>query len=63
MNGARSKIAFWVYILGNLATFVKLTFFDHYAYTAWNWIIVVPINELLAAMWPIYWAIIKPFFG
>jgi hypothetical protein len=65
-NKARWSMAFlaWaVFWLGNIATFVKLTFFDGYEYTWWNWIIVVPINEFLAMMWPIYWVILRPLFG
>jgi hypothetical protein len=57
------KVAWVVYWLGNLATFVKLTFFAGYHYTWWNWLIAIPINEILAAMWPIYWAILYPLFG
>lgn len=60
----RMKTIIWViYWLGNLGTFVKLTFFDAYQYTWWNWIIVVPINEFLAAIWPIYWVVLRPLFG
>lgn len=52
-----------VYVLGNIATFVKLSFFDGYVYTWWNWIIVLPINEFLAMIWPIYWLVLRPLFG
>ena len=55
--------AWVVYWIGNIATFVKLTFFDGYQYTWRNWIIVLPINELLAAIWPIYWVVLRPLFG
>lgn len=51
------------YHLGALATFGKLTFLDDYIYTWWNWIIAVPINAFLAAIWPIYWGILRPVFG
>lgn len=51
------------YYLGAFATFGKLTFFDHYIYTWWNWIIVLPINAFLATIWPIYWGILRPLFG
>ena len=58
------KPLLWVvYWLGNIATFAKLTFFSGYHYTSWNWLIVVPINEFLAAIWPIYWAILHPLMG
>ncbi len=49
--------------VGNAATFIWLTFFDGYSYTAWNWIVAVPVNFILAAMWPIYWAILRPLMG
>lgn len=52
-----------IYWVGHIATFGKLTFFDGYQYNWWNWIIVVPINEFLAAIWPIYWLILRPIFG
>lgn len=50
------------YLVGDVATFVKLTFFDDYAYTWWNWIFAVPINIFLSTIWPIYWAILVPIF-
>lgn len=52
-----------IYWVGYLSTFGYLTFFDDYQYTWWNWIIVLPINGFLAFMWPVYWAIIRPFFS
>lgn len=52
-----------IYIIGNLATFAKLTFFDDFNYTWWNWIIILPLNEFLAIIWPLYWLIIRPIFG
>lgn len=55
--------AYGAYFLLDLATFVFLTFFDGYRYTWWNWIVAVPVNFMLAAIWPIYWAIIRPLFG
>lgn len=56
--------AFWlVYWLGHVGTFVKLTFLDGYQYNWWNWIFAIVINEFLAAIWPIYWLLLRPFFG
>ena len=52
-----------LFLLGELATFVYLTFFDGYVYTAWNWLIAVPINLFLALIWPLYWAILRPLLG
>lgn len=46
-----------------IATFVKLTFFDGYVYTWWNWLIAVPVNVFLSQIWPLYWLILKPIHG
>jgi hypothetical protein len=43
-------------------TFVFLTFFDHYQYNLWNWIIALPVNVFLGAIWPIYWLILHWVF-
>jgi len=51
------------YNLVLLGTFIKLTFLDGYDYTWWNWIIVIPLNIFLSAIWPIYWLILRPLFG
>tara|TARA_R110000868_G_scaffold54164_4_gene169611 strand:- start:12852 stop:13067 length:216 start_codon:yes stop_codon:yes gene_type:complete len=55
------RIFFWIYIVGDLATFFYLTFFDGYIYNGWNWIIAIPINFFLAQIWPIYWAVLHWF--
>lgn len=52
-----------LYILGGPATFLWLTFFDGYVYTAWNWIVAIPVNFILAGLWPIYWLILRPLMG
>lgn len=62
MKEAAAGLLMVVYWIGHVATFGKLTFFDDYQYTWWNWIIVVPINELLAAVWPLYWLLLRPMF-
>ena len=51
------------YQVGSIATFMKLTFFDHYVYSWWNWIIAIPVNIFLSEIWPIYWLILRPIFG
>ncbi|MBJ9895254.1 hypothetical protein [Burkholderia cenocepacia] len=61
-NGLSALLAI-AWIVGNLATFAKLTFFDGCHYNWWNWIIALPLNEFLAAIWPIYWVILRPLFG
>lgn len=48
------------YQLAAIATFGYLTFFDGYAYNWYNWIIALPINGMMASLWPIYWAFIRP---
>jgi hypothetical protein len=48
-----------VYWVGDLGTFVYLTFFDGYIYNSWNWIIAIPVNAFLATIWPLYWGIIR----
>lgn len=48
----------FVYPAAGLATFVYLTFFDGYIYTAWNWIIAIPINLFLSGIWPLYWLVL-----
>jgi len=55
--------AWIIYWLGHIATFGKLTFFDGYHYTWWNWMIALPANEFLSFIWPIYWAILRPLFS
>lgn len=51
------------YQLAALYTFVRLTFFDGYVYNWWNWIIAIPVNGFMAEIWPIYWFLLRPFFG
>lgn len=53
-------IGWIVYWAGNLATFIKLTFFDGYNYNWWNWLVALPVNEFLSAIWPLYWLILRP---
>lgn len=55
-------LAILIYVLGNVGTFIKLTFLDGYQYTWWNWIVALPVNEFLGAIWPVYWAILRPVF-
>lgn len=58
-----AKLAFVLWQLASLATFGFLTFFDGYQYNWWNWLIAVPLNAILAEIWPIYWLILRPLFG
>jgi hypothetical protein len=49
-----------LYLFGAIATFIKLTYFDHYTHTLWNWIVLVPINVVRSLLWPSYWLIVRP---
>ena len=51
----KDNILVSLYIVGNILTFIYLTFFDGYIYTWWNWIIAIPINGFLSTIWPINW--------
>lgn len=47
--------AFWIYKIGGFATFAYLTAMDAADFNAWNWIIIIPVNIFLGAIWPLYW--------
>ena len=51
-----------ILFLGGPATFVYLTFFDGYDYNSWNWLIAIPVNFFLSAIWPIYWIVLRWVF-
>ncbi len=54
-----NRVIVYLWMLGDALTFVFLTFFDGYAYNAWNWLIAIPVNVFLATIWPIYWGILR----
>lgn len=54
---------FGLWVLGDLATMIYLTFLDGYVYTWWNWLVAIPVNFLLSSIWPIYWAVLRPLLG
>lgn len=56
------RIAMAIYGLGQIATFIYLTFFDGYAYNAWNWLIAIPVNVMLSIFWPVYWGLLHWIF-
>lgn len=57
-----TTIGIIIYIIGNIATFGYLTFFDGYVYNMTNWIIALPANEFLGLIWPIYWGLLHWIF-
>jgi hypothetical protein len=63
MKEAITTALFWGYQIASVVTFGFLTFFDGYEYNWWNWVIAVPVNAFLSEIWPIYWLILRPFFG
>lgn len=53
-----AKLLMPIWMVGNIGTFVFLTFFDGYDYSWWNWIIAIAVNEFLAMIWPVYWGLL-----
>lgn len=50
------KILMALFFLGSPATFIYLVVSDWDKFNAWNWVLIIPLDMALAAMWPIYWA-------
>lgn len=59
----RNYFLIGAWFAGDLATLIYLVFFDGTVYNWWNWIFILPIDVFLATIWPIYWIILRPFFG
>lgn len=57
------QLAWAVFWIGDLATFVYLTFFSGTDYNWWNWLLIVPLNFFLATIWPLYWLVLRPLNG
>lgn len=51
------------YSVAALVTAAYLTLIDFAALSFWNWAIIIPVNLFLGAIWPIYWAVIRPILG
>lgn len=58
-----THIAIWAHVVASQATFLVLMFEDWPRLTWWNWIIIVPVNQFLSQIWPIYWPILRPLLG
>ncbi len=56
------RIALWVYVLGDLATFVYLIAADAPDTHGLAWLVVIPVDLFLATIWPIYWLILHWIF-
>lgn len=63
MEDWKERAVMAIYLIGNVSTLVYLTFLDGFAYSAWNWIVAIPVNVLLSSIWPIYWLLLRPLFG
>lgn len=50
----KSWLLFLMWQVGSFLTLIYLLFFNT-NYNWWNWIILIPINFILAEIWPIYW--------
>jgi hypothetical protein len=53
MKRGRTLALFWGWQADCLGTFIVITFSDGYPYNAWNRLIVVPRNLVLAELWPL----------
>ena len=51
-----------LYVVGDIATFVYLMFVDWDSFNWWNWLIIVPLNGIIASLWPIYWGLLHWVF-
>lgn len=52
-----------IYALGEIATTLWLLWRDVPNFNWWNWLIIVPVDLFMGAIWPIYWLILRPIFG
>jgi uncharacterized membrane protein YecN with MAPEG domain len=59
MKDLATGLVWIVYVIGCIATFGKLMFFDGHVYNWWNWIIAFAINDFLAMFWPLYWGLLR----
>ncbi|MGH6973043.1 MAG: hypothetical protein ACRED6_00295 [Stellaceae bacterium] len=53
------RLAVSIYEAVAWVAFGFLTFFDHYSYNAWNWVVALPVNVFLSQIWPIYLGILR----
>ena len=53
-GGLAVYIALITYQLIGFVTLIYLVFFNT-NYNWWNWIILLPLNFIIAEFWPIYW--------
>lgn len=58
-----AKVLMAGYVLGDLATLVYLVFFNGTKYNWWNWLVIIPLDFILAQIWPIYWLVLRPLFS
>ena len=49
-------ISYKIYLIGFAATFIFMIFVERHAYTALDWLGVIPGAVLFSAIWPFYWA-------
>ncbi|WP_168161420.1 hypothetical protein [Oceanicola sp. S124] len=51
-----------IYLIGDAATFIYLIYKDFPDFNGWNWIFIIPLDMIVAQVWPVYWAILHWVF-
>lgn len=49
------NIPFLIWGAGNVGTFVYLLSTDAPHFNFWNWVLFLPLDYVLSAIWPIFW--------
>lgn len=62
IQSAFGSLIVFIYLFAGPVTFVYLLIHDWKNFNALNWIVIIPLDAILAGLWPIYW-IIHFLFG
>jgi hypothetical protein len=44
-----------LFLFGDIATFLYLVISDWDKFNWWNWILIIPLDLVLATLWPMFW--------
>ena len=44
-----------LFLFGDIATFLYLVISDWDKFNWWNWILIIPLDLVLATLWPMLW--------
>jgi len=44
-----------LFLFGYIATFLYLVISDWDKFNWWNWILIIPLDLVLATLWPMFW--------